>query len=586
MNLRRLMLKYHAYWLPYVVICLVFSIPLIQGVYNLVYSNSMASGLDNPVHAYFIKRMIETGDPLISYTQFPLLNHQIEMYYPSFMHILIALPLAAFNLTDSMMVIGALNFFIILVSIIGSLGFSLLVKELLKLAFFKTHKINVFHFGLKYFIYFNFLCILAFTFVILSTPLLLKTINDGTYAEVFAMWAILPFYLVFLLRQNWVKSGILLALIAAVHNLSFIMTFTITVAYLLSLLMNSDLKTLRKSARLFITFGILALPVILIFYVPTINGFLGQATGQLSLVSKETVLAYLSPFQFYGIVVASVVLLIIGYRTLSWLSLWGLFYYILIYSFPVISSRVLRESSVAFSLIIGITIAYGIHFILYSDVFRRIKNSNISLFRNNLFRVIVVGVIITIVIPLFFSYQYERFSFESNTLITLYHSKAFSDSHDYLNAVYEKFHGNGTGTGINSNDKKQTIAVYGYDPWLKIVLYDQFDVVDVMPKDIGDTLSVTDRQINNELSSIIYQPSNVLAGCYLNKYNIDYVYIPDVLSNRYDSEYQYNVFYKMLHLFNSVYSPFVLYPLEKFQGDNGELLQIYGVNKKYLDAIC
>ncbi len=585
MKLSRLLQNNYIPWLPYIIICLLLASPFLYGVTNLVFLNPLPNGFDNTVHAFFIKRMLETGDALISYTQFPISVQENDMYYPSFMHMILAAALAVSNQTDSPSVIYALNSFILVVSIIGSIGFSLLIKEILKTAMFKTFKINILNFGFGYFIYFNLLCVLVFGLVAFSTSLVLKTINDGTYSEVFAMWAILPFFLIFLVRHNWVKAGVLLAVIASTHNLSFLMTSSITVSYLLSLVINLDKKSLRKSIMLFISFGILALPAVLLFYLPTVQGVLNNTAGQVETISQDLIVIFLSPLLYYGAIVASVTLLVLNYRSFSWLSIWCLFYFILFSYLPLLIARVTREAGVAFSLIIGISIAYGIHFLLNSKFLSKpTKKPNLKIFKNNIFKILVVGLAVLIVLPLYYLYQYDRIEYESNQRSTFYYSDASGDSYKYLLSLNEKYIEQANRTSdLNS---KETIAVYGYSPWLKVVLYDQYNVFEVLPKTSGDMLSFNDKIINNHLLHVIHYPFSIESACFLDKYNIDYLYISDDLEDRFYTPYQSFVFYKKLDLFKQISLSPSFDTLKEFHGANGELLKVYGVNKDYLNNNC
>jgi hypothetical protein len=465
-----------------------------------------------------------------------------------------------------------------IVSISGVVGFSLLVKEILKVSIFKTAKVVINEFKIKVQIYFILLCILAFSLVIFSTFLTLKTINDGTYSEIFAMWAIFPFYMVVLIRSKWITSGVLLAIIAATHNLSLIMVLAVTIAYLSSFLINRKWKLLKKSILLFITFGILSIPSFILFYLPTIQGVIGNSAGGVEMLSQETISELLTPTIYYSAMAASFILLILNYKRLSWLSIWIALFFAMISFSPLMSSRVTRESSVVFSMIIGICIAYSINLLLTSNFYRKLIIHHRFLSGYNL-RIILVIFVLVLVLPVYSNSQYGRLQWESNPLITYYYSDAQNDSYEFLLSVYLDKYNN------HSDPIKDNIVVYGYSPWLKTLLYDYYNVYEALARDFGDLLSSEDKVINDNFLSIVEHPDSIATACILKELDIEYLYIADDLFQRFYTSHQSSVFYGELNLMRFFSSPF-LYLEKEFNGDHGERVQIYSVNKINVDNGC
>jgi hypothetical protein len=523
--------------------------------------------------------MLDTGNPLIEYTPFSdLIDEDMHRYYPSLMHIMISMTTYVFSFTSPLQIIASLNTFIILVSITGALGFSILVKEILKISIYKSHTIKINEFGYRVGIYFILLCLLSFGILISSTFLLVKTINDGAYTEVFAMWAIFPFYIIFLIRNNWIKSGILLSVIAATHNLSLIMALAVTIAYIISLLINRKWVLLKRSTILFLTFGLLSIPSFILFYIPTIQGVADGTAGNLEAITQEVIRTLLSDVIYYSAIAVSVILVVLNYKRLSWLSIWIALYFTLMMFFPLISARVIRESAVEFSMIIGICLAYSINLIVSSGYFMKLTHQH-TIFREYNFRIIIVIFVIVIVLPVYMNTQYGRLLGESNSLITYYYSDAQHNSYQYLLSSYLERHND------DSNGEKENIVLYGYSPWLKTLLYDQYNVYESLAKDYGDQLSSKDKEINENLGSIIKQPASQSSACTLKKLNIDYLYIADNLIERFYTPHQFSVFYEELNLFRFFNSTFI-YLEKEFSGDHGELVQIYGVNKPNLNNSC
>jgi hypothetical protein len=477
-----------------------------------------------------------------------------------------------------MQIVLVLKTFIILVSITGAVGFSLLVKEILKISMFHSYRININEFGFRSRIYFMLLCLLAFGILIFSSSLLLKTINDGTYAQMFAMWAIFPFYLLFLVRNNWVKSGILLAIIGATHNLSLIMSLAVTISYFSSFLISRKWKMLKKSLLFFITFGVLSIPSFILFYLPTIQGVAEGNTGNLELLSQDAIRLLLSPAIYYLAISVSVLLIVLSYNRLSWLSIWIAINFTLMSFLPILSARVVRESSIAFSMIIGICLAYSLNFILTSKSFRKILKKSTFVKAHDL-RIIIVLVTMVIVLPLYLNTQYDKILSESNPFITYYHSDVQNEAYQYLVSLYVNGYDN------NSPYIRENIILYGIDAWLKVLLYEQYNIYEALDRNAGSQLNSKDKEINDNFLAIIKNPASSSSACILKKYDISYLYIADDLPQRFYSEHQLAVFYEELNLFRFFTSPF-LQSEKIFHGNDGELIQIYSVNKQFVDNYC
>ena len=575
----RSLIKNNILSFAYIGCCLLLSLPFLFGVLTIVNSHLLPSGYDNTVHSFFINKILETGNPLIEYSPFSdLIDQDTSRYYPSLMHIILSITTYIFGFTSPLQIVSALNTFIILVSIAGAIGFSLLVKEILKISLFNSYRIKVNEFGFKVRIYFILLCILVFGILIFSTFLILKTINDGSYAEVFAMWTIFPFYMIFLIRNSWIKSGILLSIIGATHNLSLIMALAVTIAYLFSFLINRKWKLLKRSTILFIVFGILSIPSFIFFYIPTIQGVANNTAGNVQSLPLELIRESLTPVIYYSAMAAAGILIILNYRRLSWLSVWIGIYFAVMSFFPIISTRMARESSIAFSMIIGICLAYSINFILFSENFRKFIKRHPFLRGYNL-RIMLVLFTIVIVLPVYLNSQYGRLLGESNSFVTYYYSAAQHDSYQYLLSSYINRYNN------DSTNIKDDIIVYGYSPWLKTLLYDQYNVYEASSKDYGDQFSSKDREINEDLLSIVQNPASQSSACILKEFDIDYVYIADNLFHRFYTSHQYAVYYEELNLLRFFTSPF-LHLEKEFHGDHGERVQIYKVNALYADNYC
>ena len=77
------------------------SLPIIVYVWDILYSSPVPAGGDPADHALFTMKIVDSGNPLIEYTQFPTLRSEqnnIQAYYPSFLHILMAIPAYSMHL--------------------------------------------------------------------------------------------------------------------------------------------------------------------------------------------------------------------------------------------------------------------------------------------------------------------------------------------------------------------------------------------------------------------------------------------------------------------------------------------------------
>jgi hypothetical protein len=116
-------------------------------------------------------------------------------------------------------------------------------------------------------------------------------------------------------------------------------------------------------------------------------------------------------------------------------------------------------------------------------------------------------------------------------------------------------------------------------------LYEQYNAYEALPQDYGDQASSKDKEINQDLLSIVQHPASHSSACVLKKFDIDYLYIADNLFQRFYTSHQSAVFYEELNLLRFSNSPF-LHLEKEFHGDHGERVQIYNVNVNNLDNYC
>jgi hypothetical protein len=141
-------------------------------------------------------------------------------------------------------------------------------------------------------------------------------------------------------------------------------------------------------------------------------------------------------------------------------------------------------------------------------------------------------------------------------------------------------------TPTQNGTQKLNIATFGYTPWLKTVLYDKFNVYEVLPADWGEELSIKDKKINSEFLEILQNPASKNSSCIINKYDINYIYTSDKLADRFYSPYQLFVFYPFLDVFSQfTFSPFI-YLIKTFEGNDEEHFNIYAIDRNLTKDIC
>ena len=81
----------YLFTVTYLLICFIVAIPFNYATYRLLYtSDGIPAGEDNAFHVYAVIRILDTNNPLLSYTKFPTVMQNNSNYYPSFFHLTLA----------------------------------------------------------------------------------------------------------------------------------------------------------------------------------------------------------------------------------------------------------------------------------------------------------------------------------------------------------------------------------------------------------------------------------------------------------------------------------------------------------------
>ena len=570
--------------LIYLSICLGISIPFNLTIIQLLFTeDGIPAGADSAFHTFAIMKILDSGNPLISYTAFPPLSQNSSSFYPSLMHTMIASIAVVFAVNDPATVLSIEKLFMLAVSLLGTIGYALLIKNILYTAIM-SRMLNA-----KYLFYnsririlFLITSVLAFGIFIYSIAPVIKTFNDGTYSQLTAMWLFFPYYMTLLINGRWIICAIVLAIIASIHNLSFLMTLAATVPYLISSYLQGT-RTIRiKLLKSIVIFGVLALPALIFFYLPsTFYVLRGDAAESVySPWPQHELIQQITPGLYYVGSICIALVMIINYRKLGWITGWALIYLLVFALSSELGARFGRELSVVFGLSTGLSVAYilfmyfttGKRFITPGrfDIANTPRSSGMII----LFLFITLGLLTT-------SYLYfeNRIYGESNPNVVKYFTDAFNRSNEYFLTLSDE-----SSNSSFSDHGKKVIVLFGENPWLKVSAYEKYDVLSVQPDKDG-SIGEGDRQINSELFRIVSNSTEDSTACVIENYKVDYVYISDLISDRwYPAESE--VYHKSLNLFqNDSLSPFFILEAEFF-GNNDEHLRIYSIVKKNVSEAC
>ena len=582
----KLLIPNMIFMLIYLVICLIISLPFNYSNFQLLYQeDGIPAGADAAFHTYSVLRILDTGDPLITYSAFPSLVENSSSYYPSLMHLIQSAIVKTISFSlypqgDVTLVIEVIKAFMLGVSLAGTVGFALVIRTLLE----KGIKIRYYEQSLsskRYQIILLSVCILAFSILIFSLSPIVKTYNDGTYAQITAMWLFFPYYLYFLINRHWIVSGLLLGVISSTHNLGFIMSLSATLPYIISLLVQRIRGLKLDLVKFVITFIAVALPSLILFHIPSVLYVLnGEAAESVYTPwSQQIIIQQITPGLYYAGVFAIALCLILNYKAWGWIAGWSLIYLVVFSLSSTLGERFARELSVTFGLAVGICVAYLSSMFILSGL-AWIKQPNVNLkgklisSRKTIISVTLLGSMT--LIP--YAYFHDRIQGESNPIIVKYFTEAFEKSNLFLS------------TGSNNIsikpllNEERVIALFGDNPWLKVSTYGKFDVLSVS-QDVPGSLGEGDRQINSELNRLLLRPMENETACIVKKYNVGYLYISDQINGRWYHPQSENYYREMSLLSDDYFMP--LFDLRaNFSSSNGEHLRIFSPRIERVNHIC
>lgn len=505
-------------------------------VFNLLFSSAYTlPGVDPAQHIVISRLMLSSRSILVPYSQFFLEDANVG-YYPSVWQGFIALLrfLTGVNEVDLM------RYFMFFIFLLGEFNYWLLTKDLSDGEPIKGA-----------FVYFT---------LLFSIAPIIKTIRDGIYGEIIAMWFLFPLFLRFFLRNKVLYSVAILIFIIAIHNLSVIMVGLLVLSFLTMYSLLKERKDVIFTIKVMTLTLILSSPLLFYNYLLTFFGVMSESERFHSLnlfgLGFSELSQVLSNLTLY-IGILSLVIIFTFYRRYRWLPLWFCTYLIVAVAVTLTQERFVREMSIPLSLSIGI--------VLYDVAKNAARGVKIKLTQNEQVREYAlpknakVTLIIFLLISSMIAYNgIIHIASESDPVVTDYFTSLKAEAYEWLNNY--------------TTNKDGTIVVRGLDSWARVYL--NHYVYEVWSPAEQKYLSTRDRMVNNELTNSLLNPFDFNAFLTFKKYNVSYFILSAPLPNRWYS-YETETFAKILLRINYETTPF--YKLIYHRETGSETIKIYKI---------
>jgi len=525
--------KINNYSLFYVTAFILISFIPSWQVYNLLFHPSLLPGSDPANHALYILRIIRLKSVLIPSSQF-LINDYSFGYYPPFLHIFFS----GLHLLTQTSIIDLMRFFMFFIFLFGEVNYMFLSKKL-------ANKNSI-------------RGLLIYSILAFNTAPIIKTLRDGCYGEIFAMWFLFPLFISSLLSRRSLWSILIFVVIVWSNNLSTIMVGALLLSFILSHMINREWQNLRFILKVIIAVIILAAPALYYFYLPKIINTLQFGEGSQRILAFSEYSIHLTELTLYTGLISLLVTMLL-YRRFRWLPLWfGL--YILLANLSFSSSRVVREMTVPLSLSIGVFLCNFVKTFMNKIAINAtsIKRSIEDFLLKS--KKVQIGLLALLVI-IFANNGIALIASEAEPVILDYGTSLKVDAYQWL---HNKSMANGKGV----------IIIKNLDPWAKV--YVNSKVYEIYPPSISEWLSLTDRSINNELAYSLLNPFNSNAIEMFCKYDISYIILSTPLQGRW---YPDGVINFANTLLNIKYESTPLCELIYYQATHDEMIKIYEIHR-------
>jgi hypothetical protein len=261
-----------------------------------------------------------------------------------------------------------------------------------------------------------------------------------------------------------------------------------------------------------------------------------------------------------------------------------------------------REACLPFGLTVGVFFAIVIYRLIvikyaeyafrtkgHTDVYENAATSSSVrklVYHTDNKQVLSTLLILLIILPVTYGYFDQFFKYNSYPVIAYWYSDAMAESNKYF------LHLTPTSSFVGEAASNPTILVFGENPWLPATVYGKFRVLAVEGVSEKDPISalygsIPDRIINTKLRTILDNPSSKEALLAIKQYNIYYIYVSDLLPNRWYGISDWSDKRKLDRFQQFTYSPasnLEYINLKKlYLGTEGEHLRIYSIDRNIVN---
>jgi hypothetical protein len=512
----------------YDILSLTISLVPLWYVFNLLFSSPLSlPGVDPAQHIVISRWISNSHNIFVPYSQFFLKDVKVG-FYPSLFQGFIAL----LHFFTGISELELMRYFMFSIFLLGAYNYWLISKELSDGEPVKG-----------VFVYFT---------LLLSIAPIIKTLRDGIYGEIIAMWFLLPLFIFFFLCRRRIYSAVVLTLIIAIHNLSTIMTGAIVLSFLIMYSFYKEWKDVKFTFIVSVISAILSLPFLYYNYFLTIFNLL-QKPERYTVLPFSRYPLFLTNLTLYAGIICLIFLFVYYYR-LRWVSLWfGI--YLLLANSPIGSERFVREMCIPLSLSIGVVFydaANNFTLFIENKLTKEQQRKTYFIPTQAQMKFLLLALVSLII-----AYNgIEAIAVESNPTVTNYFSPLKAEAYSWLNN--------------NPTSTEGVIVIRTLDSWSRVYLNQQ--VYEVFAQ--GTELSVPDEQVNNKLIEALLEPTTLEAFSTFNKYNISYFILSTPLSGRW-----YTTETKTLAktLLKKNYEETIFYKLIFHKEVNDEVIKIYKI---------
>lgn len=462
---------------------LAVSFPLAWYAYRVLFYASALPGPDVPNHLAIIRHIAEHKSLLFPISQF-YPDDLGQGYYPTFMHAIVA----AIHLVTGAGIVDVLKCFMFSVVVLGQPVYALLCVRLANGSP-----------GRGLFMY----LVLSF-----NTGMLLHTLRDGIYAELFAIWLLLPMLICCLLQRRTIWAGLLLAAIVASNIPASFGTAMLVLSFLGLYVIEKRRHETKRVLKTILVAAVVASPALYYCYLLMV---INAAGGGLETYPQPLLAGYSNVYMalFVGGGLCSLAMMVF-YRQRRWLAIWAALYVILILApfLSGISPRFIRQLSIPLSLCVGMVLYDGAKLLAG-------RVHSLGLWGRPALKAQLGGIILALFAMAMIGDGVPSMASEADPEYTYYFSPLKHEAYQWMNEQ-------------TVGQEEGVITVVLMDPWAKVYLTRRVWEVGA-PSLAAKDLSKLDRDINDDIVGALLSDPSPDA---LVERHISYIILSSPLANR------------------------------------------------------